>query len=378
MPNNQNANAINQLIATDPEIQRVIASVWGTTPADQRPGDTPKHLEAANDRASKQIKAILERRGIKLPSHSFVNPRTNSLEGARGWAGMPTLAKIGLIGGAAAGGLGLAGALGALGGAGAAGSGAAASVPSIGVTSGLGATVPGTAIGGLMSGAGGAAGAAGAAGGAGLLASTPISGAAALPAAGGAGNLAGIGGAAASAGGGSFFDRIKGAGGDLLKRLTGGDALSALGQGLAGVSQSQASNRGVALDAAIQGDQSKLDFARERRADEGDIWKKMQQAEYIKNGGANYAPSMSVTGKPLGSFDFGVKPSTDTEKQMAGTLEQQLMQRLNNPAQPTDYSQFTKPSGSETALNWLSPALTAIGAAKGGQSYIPPANAGRK
>jgi hypothetical protein len=74
-----------QLIQNDPDVQRVIQSVWGAGP---RPGDTPKHLEKANDAASKQITQILRSKGINLPDRTFINPRTGSLEGHRGWSGL--------------------------------------------------------------------------------------------------------------------------------------------------------------------------------------------------------------------------------------------------------------------------------------------------
>lgn len=134
-----------QLLATDPQLQAIIQRVWGNTPVNQRPGDTPKNLEQANHRASEEIGRVLAQRGMQLPSHSFINPRTQSVEGEHGWAGLPTLAKVGIIGGAAAGGLGLAGALGAFGGAGAAGG--AAAVPSLSVSEGLPAGLFGTAAG---------------------------------------------------------------------------------------------------------------------------------------------------------------------------------------------------------------------------------------
>jgi hypothetical protein len=186
MPQTISDDQLNQLIATDPQIQQIIAGVWGTTPVNQRPGDTPKNLEQKNDAASKQIASVLQSRGIQLPSHTFINPRSAAVEHMHGWAGLPTAAKVAIIGGAAlatGGALGAFGGLGAAGGAGGAGS---AAVPSIGASSGLAAgafpTIAGTA------GAGG------------LLASTPIIGSAALPFAGGAGNLAG-GTVAGSSGG---------------------------------------------------------------------------------------------------------------------------------------------------------------------------------
>jgi hypothetical protein len=162
-----------QIIANDPDVQAVIRRVWGNTPVSARPSDTPKALEKANDAASKEIAQILARKGIPLPDRTFVNPRTASLEGHRGWAGLSGLQKAAIIGAAgAAGGFGL-GALGAFGGAGGAGAGggsAAAGGAGIPATMG-GSALAGLGTGGVGTGIGagvGTAAATGAAGTAGL------------------------------------------------------------------------------------------------------------------------------------------------------------------------------------------------------------------
>lgn len=156
-----------KLLASDPDVQKVIQGVWGNTPINQRPGDTPKNLEKANDAASKQISQILASKGVKLPNHTFINPRTASLEPEHGWAGLPTAAKIAIIAGAGAAGIWAAPALmAAAGGGGAASGGAAAAsaIPSVGVTSGI----AGSVLPGVATGVGGAA----AAGGAGVAGTT--------------------------------------------------------------------------------------------------------------------------------------------------------------------------------------------------------------
>lgn len=178
MPQAISDDALNQLIATDPQIQQIVKSVWGDTPANQRPGDTPKNLEAANQQASQQIASVLQSRGIQLPKHTFINPRSAAVEHEHGWAGLPTAAKVAIIAGGAlatGGALGAAGAFGGAAGAagGAGGAGAAsgvgaagaagAAIPSLAVAGGLpagafGAGIAGT---GAMTGALGAAGAAG-------------------------------------------------------------------------------------------------------------------------------------------------------------------------------------------------------------------------
>lgn len=181
-----------RLLANDPDVQAVIRRVWGDTPINQRPGNTPKNLEKANDAASKEINRILKAKGVQLPPHTFINPRTSAIEAEHGWAGLPTAAKIAIIAGAATGGIGLAGALGAFGGAAAAGAGGASAG---GAGAGIGAGTAGT------------------------LASTSLAGSAALPIAAGtsaatSGALAGagLGGAAAggatAAGGGGILSTL--------------------------------------------------------------------------------------------------------------------------------------------------------------------------
>jgi hypothetical protein len=139
------------IIANDPDIQRVIKGVWGETPIDQRPSDTPKHLEAANAKASKTIAAIMKAKGIPLPERSFVNPRSGALEGHRGWSGLNGVQKTAIIAAAtiATGGIAAA----AMGGA-AAGAGAAGAAASTGVTTGVPAGLAGVGATGI--GAGGA------------------------------------------------------------------------------------------------------------------------------------------------------------------------------------------------------------------------------
>jgi len=162
-------------------------------------------------------------------------------------------------------------------------------------------------------------------------------------------------------------------GGDLMKQLLSGNALDAAGKGLAGVAQTQAHNRGAQLEAMMAGDEMALAADRERRAAEADILRKIQTTSYLKGGGAgDVKPGVSVTGKPFGQFDFGVRPPTEAEIAAAGELEGQLMERLRNPIKLRDYDSKMEAGGMETALNWLSPALTTLGAARGAGRYQGP------
>lgn len=94
--------AFRAIIDNDPQIQAVIRSVWGNASRDERPSDTPKNLEARNAQASKQITEILRRKGIELPDRTFINPRSGTIEGHRGWSGLNGLQKAAIIAAAAA------------------------------------------------------------------------------------------------------------------------------------------------------------------------------------------------------------------------------------------------------------------------------------
>ncbi len=189
----------HELLANDPEVQAVIRRVWGDGP---RPGDTPKNLEKANHAASQEIGAILKAKGVQLPPHTFINPRSGAIEAEHGWAGLPTGVKIAIIAGGT---LATAGALGAFGGGAALGSTAmSGSAPMIGSAAATGGNLAG-GIGGALAAGGGAAGAgAGAAGAGGLLASSSLLSAAPMvgSAAATGGSLAGGAGAATAGGGG--------------------------------------------------------------------------------------------------------------------------------------------------------------------------------
>lgn len=359
-----------KLLASDPQIQAIIKSVWGNTPVNQRPSNTPKNLEKANESASKQIAALLKSRGVELPARTFINPRTMSLEGARGWAGLPTAAKVAIIGGLAATGIGAAGAMGAFGGAAGAGAGAggagAAAVPSIGVMSGLpaglgGAGIAGTTGAGLAS----SAGIAGAAG-----AGTAGAGAAGSTISGLMGGGAGAGSGAAGAGtAGTAAGAAKGGG--LMSSLLKPATLSTIGRGLGAVAETQAGNRGTTLDAMMEADRLKLDQRQDRRAEESDLWRKIQAANYMKSGGKPKTPAVSSSGATLPSFGFGPPPISEEDKQMAATLLPQLQDKLANPMQPRDYDSKMNPGKMESILGWLSPALSGFSAIQEGRNPTP-------
>jgi hypothetical protein len=164
-----------------------------------------------------------------------------------------------------------------------------------------------------------------------------------------------------------------GVGGSFLSQLLSGDSLAAAGRGVGAIGQTQAHNRGVALDAMMAGDEMKMAADRERRASESDIMRKVQQTQYLKGGGfKDTGPGKSVSGKPFGQFDFGVRPATETEMQASTELEDQVMNRLRNPIALSDYASKMEPGKMETTMNWLGPILSTLGAARGAGRYMGP------
>lgn len=329
-----------KLLQSDPDVQAVIQRVWGNTPVNQRPSDTPKNLEQANDQASKQIAQILQSKGVQLPNHTFINPRTASLEPQHGWAGLPTAAKIAIIAAAGATGIGAAGALGAFGGAAAAGAG-------------------GSGVAGAGAGAASAGG--------GLLASTPLLSAAPMigsaAATGGslagglgaAGTIAGAAGAAGAAGGGGMT-----AAGLLGTAAKAKPYLDALG--------SVSSVLGKQQEGAAKGkvDQATLNQGQDRNA--------------ISLYGAQNAAENQAAQTDLERQQFGTSNRSTTAKQaLIGAL-------LGGGVQPTSIKDGAASGGLLRSLNGNPNALAAMQALgsqgsqaqntplsfKGGNTVAPP------
>jgi hypothetical protein len=122
---------------------------------------------------------------------------------------------------------------------------------------------------------------------------------------------------------------------------------------------SQAHNRGVELDAMMEADRMRMDQDRDRAADETGLWRKLQAVNYMKSGGApaNQKPMMSASGRAIPQFDFGPTPISDADKQMATTLEGQLLQRLKNPPTLRDYDSKMKPGTGERIAGYAAPAM---------------------
>jgi hypothetical protein len=152
--------------------------------------------------------------------------------------------------------------------------------------------------------------------------------------------------------------------GGILSGLLTGPGLSALGKGLGGVAQSDASNRGVKLAAMMAGDNAKLAQQQQRNSDLASLPGQIQKADYLASGGYTPKTNISASGRVIPKFDMGLAPISKNVQNAGSTLEGQLINRLNTPPTYNDYSTMMNPGIAETALNWASPVLGAMGAAK--------------
>jgi len=172
---------------------------------------------------------------------------------------------------------------------------------------------------------------------------------------------AGAAGAAGKAASGGIKGTIGRVGGSVLSGLMNPQTLQDMGRGVSAISKTQASNRGVELDAMMEADRARILNDRARREDESDIWKKMQAADYMKRGSQPTKPQMSASGRSIPQFDFGPAPISEGNKQMASTLEQQLMKRLNTVPQLRDYDSKMKPGTAESITGWAGPLMGGAG-----------------
>jgi hypothetical protein len=176
----------------------------------------------------------------------------------------------------------------------------------------------------------------------------------AFPAAAGAGTLASSsvptslamsavpGGAtgAASAGSTGMFGSLLSFGKDLLKNPK--DLISGLGSAFGAGADAAASNRGTALDAALEQEklrqQQMRDYftasrdafdtgmsrAQEVRSGEGDAWRKLQQAAYVGN--APGAASLNLAGP----YSRSVAGPTSVERGAANTMRDEMVNRMRS------------------------------------------------
>lgn len=158
---------------------------------------------------------------------------------------------------------------------------------------------------------------------------------------------------------GSTMPSTGATGGSWWSELLNKNSIADLGRGVGAISETMANNRGTELDAMMAADNMAMLANRNRRDDEDHLWKNLQAMNYVKSGGKQPSgPRMSASGRALPSFGFGPAPISEADKTVATTLEQQLLQRLNNPPQLRDYDSKMKAGTGESVMNWLGPGLT--------------------
>lgn len=150
--------------------------------------------------------------------------------------------------------------------------------------------------------------------------------------------------------------------GGLVGNLLNPQGMSSLGKGLGAVASADAKNRGAKLEAMLASDQMKLAEQAQRNQDLAALPRQIQTADYLASGGYTPKQNFSSNGRPIPKFDLGLKPISDNVKAAGTTLEKQLTDRLNTAPTYQDYSSVMNPSATETALNWASPVLSAMGA----------------
>lgn len=317
-----------------------------------------------SDQQRKQLQALVVQNGFLDPSDGHIDPAGN-VSDFHGWKGLPTAAKIAIIGAAAA---GTAGAMGAFGGgggiAGSAGGGASSAVaPSTGIAGLNTATL--TGIPGVTTGVGGGLTGAGTAGLAGTAAIAPEVGIAGLNTS----TLTGIPGV--STGTGAGVTGAGNAGRSIIQRLMdgkNGQSLADIGSLFERFGNDEAAKRMSDFNMQDRYNQDALAAQQDRRAQEADAMRKIQQAGYIKSGGAPFdASKIQLSGgRSLPSFNFPRAPITDEAKQAAGMLEQTMLERLgpNGSFTPKPVEDFQRRGVGEQIGRWGGIGTTALNTGK--------------
>jgi hypothetical protein len=150
-------------------------------------------------------------------------------------------------------------------------------------------------------------------------------------------------------------------GGSWIDRLLSKDGLADIGRGLGSISQTQASNRGTELDAMMAADNMKLLFDRNQRDSDDHMWKLMRATNYVKGGGAGPAKPMQMASGTVRPMDFGPAPISAADKQVASTLQSQLMERMQNPPEQRDYDSKMKAGTGEKVTGWAGTAMDILG-----------------
>jgi hypothetical protein len=154
--------------------------------------------------------------------------------------------------------------------------------------------------------------------------------------------------------------------------FTGGASLSvlplidAVGSAASAGSQAAASNRGTRLQALMDADQMRMAAAREQRASESDILRKLAQTAYLRQGGSQFKPSTQY------SYSFAPRAASAEQMRSAGDLERELLRRMVNPMQLSDYGKDMKPGFWEKFGGIVGAGATGLSAAMQRRQDQPP------
>ena len=281
-----------------------------------------------SDQERKELQQLVVQNGFLDPSDGHIDPAGN-VSDFHGWKGLPTAAKIAIIGGAAAATAGAAGAFG--------GGGAIPTIGSQSLTSGMAGVAPSLTGSSLIPTIGSTA------------LTTGMAGAA--PSLAGLSTVNGVVGGSGAANGGGLINRLMNRGttqnladvGKMFQSFANDEANYRTGQ--ADSNNRNRYNYDSLLGNLTQGyDQLGLASAANRRTDESDAMKKLSQTGYIKSGGSTFDASkvQLAGGRSLPSFNFPRAPITDEMKAGAATLEEQMLKRLQPGGSftPTPFDQY--------------------------------------
>lgn len=325
-PSETARNAMNEQLQRQPWYQQYKQRIgmW----------DRPTNL---NSQQKAELTQLAAQHGMQLPKGAVFDDAGN-VNIRHGYAGMPTWAKIAIAAapviataGFGAAGMGpMAGMFGA--GGGGLGSGVA------GTTSALGAggsmAVPELGIGAIP----------------GLLGHAAIAPSMAPITFGGSG------------GAGSFIS-------NLLGKIPGKpQAWSDAAKMVSGIGEAEARNRAGRADLTQDYDRLMMEAARNRRTEESDAMRKLAQAGYLARGGSQFkAPIINIRGREIQTPDFGLAPppASESQKQAAGLLESQMLDRLRSGGyQPQPLSSYADRGKLEKAGSYIGAAVGGLGAAK--------------
>lgn len=181
-----------------------------------------------------------------------------------------------------------------------------------------------------------------------------------------------IGGTVGGGGGGSFLSNgAKKVGQSVIDRFTGGNGQNAadIGSMFERFANDEARKRVGDFEMQDRWNQDMLQAQQDRRAQESDAMRKIQQAGYIKSGGQPFDASQVKLsgGRELPSFAFPRAPITDEAKQAAGMLEKTMLDRLgpNGSFTPRPVEDFQRRGVGEQIGRWGSIGSSVLPFAKG-------------